>query len=126
MKFDGVFLYVKDLERSIDFYRSVLRLEIAARPATHFAVLQMGEGKLYLHKDPDRFSTSLEVLNTSTVRGHGLMLHFQVDDVDQTKQQCEMLGREISFGPVDQEFGQRQLYLYDPDGYNIVLWHPIS
>jgi catechol 2,3-dioxygenase-like lactoylglutathione lyase family enzyme len=121
MKFGGVLLYVNDVERSIAFYTRILRLALGARPADHFAILDAEGVSIYLHADPDKFTGLLEGLERRKTRGDGTIMHFNVENVDEWANHCSACGHPISLGPVAQPFGRKQCYIYDPDGYNIVV-----
>jgi catechol 2,3-dioxygenase-like lactoylglutathione lyase family enzyme len=121
MELDGVLLYVRDLERSISFYETVLHLKLEARPAIDFAILRAGSIAIYLHSDPERFAGNLEGFGERATRGDGTILHFNTDDVDRWASHCSSCNHPISMGPINQGFGRRQCYIYDPDGYNIVV-----
>lgn len=58
-------------------------------------------------------------------RGVGTMLHIEVEDVLALHQRVVARGVEISMGPVDQSFGRRQMFVYDPSGYNLVFQQAI-
>jgi lactoylglutathione lyase len=125
MRLNGLLLYVRDLDQSLHFYRDVLGLPVVARPDPHVAIVGVGNSVLYLHVDPQDMPEWMTQSLNGRYRGIGTILHLQVDDVHQMHKVLLNKGIEISLGPVDQPYGQRHLYLYDPDGYNIVLMQPI-
>jgi catechol 2,3-dioxygenase-like lactoylglutathione lyase family enzyme len=49
----------------------------------------------------------------------------QVDDVDATCAQLRILGAEFKSGPMNQEYGQRDILVRGPDGYQIRFWAPL-
>ena len=49
-----------------------------------------------------------------------MIAHIQAPDVDALNEELVSKGISISLGPVD-IYGQRQLYVYDPSGYNLVF-----
>src|SRR2546430_2419892 len=108
MRFDGILLYVSDLERSVSFYQGILGIAVRARPTDHFAILDAGGASIYLHADPDKFTGPLEGLHQRKTRGDGAILHFQVKNVDEWANDCSDSGHPISLGPVSQSFGRRQ------------------
>lgn len=125
MKFDGCLLYVQDIEKSLEFFRDALGLPVKSRPATHFAIIDGGTSVIYLHEDPKQKRGKLQHLDGQEFRGLGVILHFEVTDVFAIRDRLVEKNIDISYGPVDQPFGQCQMYVYDPDGYNIVIMHRI-
>ena len=125
MQLHGLLLYVRDLEESVRFYCDLLGLTVVARPAPHMAVVRVGSSVLYLHGDPDDLPEWMKAALSGKQRSVGTILHLQVADVDQMHRELLAKGAPISLGPVDQPYGQRHLYLYDPDGYNVVIMQPI-
>jgi catechol 2,3-dioxygenase-like lactoylglutathione lyase family enzyme len=121
MRITGVLLYVIDVDRAVAFYVGILGLRLEARPASHIALLG-GEGvSLYLHRRPDPLPDRLMPLSTPNMSGLGVMIHFTVQNVDLYERRLDAAGYPMSQRPIDQPFGRRQMYLYDPDGYNLVI-----
>src|ERR1043166_1626047 len=125
MRLDGVLLYVRDLQRSIDFYKAILRINEIDRPSDEFAIVRTTGAVIYLHKDSAPVSVRLEEMNSRPRRGIGTILHFAVENVDEWAAHCKASGYPIDLEPTSQPFGRRQCYIYDPDGYNIVIEHTL-
>ncbi len=123
MKFQGNLLYVRELEESVRFYVKGLGLSVASRPAPHMAIVELGNGVIFLHEDPtDGPDTIMEALDRE-VRGVGVIPHIEVESVAALKAQLAGEGFETSSGPIE-EHGAIRLYVYDPSGYNIVFVEP--
>ena len=116
----SVFLYVKDVRKSLEFYNEVVNAEVVQVHAEHengpysLAILRLGNFTLMIHpQEPhaDEF--------TDTRLGVGIHLQIQVDDVDAFYQYCLDQGAILSVSgePTDQEWGWREFALRDPDGY---------
>jgi lactoylglutathione lyase len=120
MKFtqlDHVALHVADLDRSVAFYRDVLRLEPIPRPAFSFpgAWFRLGETQ-DLHLIGGR---------TREVISHNRGNHFAllVDDFDAWESYLTDL--KVNIAPRRQRpDGAWQLYVIDPDGYYVELCTP--
>lgn len=56
-----------------------------------------------------------------SVRGKGIIIHFIVEDINSEYERLIGEGFQISMGPTSQSFGRRQIYLYDCNGYNVVV-----
>ena len=116
----SVFLYVNDVQKSLEFYNEIARAEIAqlhaeveGGPLT-LAILRIGSFSLMLHPQDE----SSPDFSANKV-GVGIHLQLRVDDVDAFHQHCLEEGAmlAVSGEPVDQAWGWREFALKDPDGY---------
>ncbi len=116
----SVFLYVKDVRRSLEFYNEVVGAEIIQIHAEHeggpytLAIVRIGHFTIMLHpQEPhaDEFADARV--------GVGIHLQLQVPDVDAFFQHCMEEGAILSLSgePTDQSWGWREFALRDPDGY---------
>lgn len=116
----SVFLYVKDVRRSLEFYNEVVGAEIVQLHAESdgaplsLAIVRIGGFTLMLHpQEPhaDEF--------TDTRVGVGIHLQVQVDDVDGFYDHClnQRCALSVSGEPTDQSWGWREFALRDPDGF---------
>lgn len=116
----SAFLYVADIERSIDFYHEIVGAEIGQLHAEEddgpisLAILRIGEFVLMLHPQD---AHEEEFANQRP--GVGIHLQLCVDNVDAFHQNCLDQGAilAVSGEPVDQSWGWREFALRDPDGY---------
>jgi uncharacterized glyoxalase superfamily protein PhnB len=116
----SVFLYVKDVRRSLEFYNEVVGAEVMQVHAEHenapysLAILRIGGFTLMLHpQDPPPEGQD------PPTPGIGIHLQLQVDDVDAFYHHCIDQGAIVSVSgePADQPWGWREFALRDPDGY---------
>jgi len=122
MHADGALLYVRDVARAAAFYRSQFGFRETAVRGAEFAVVELDGWRLYLHRDPEKFGGNLAGLGERTTRGDGVVLHFRVDEVDGWAHRFESAGHPISRKPANTPYGLRECYVYDPDGYNLVVF----
>src|SRR5690242_12551687 len=116
----SVFLYVRDVTRSLEFYNEVVGATVAQIHADReggpitLALLKIGEFTLMLHPQE---AHAAEFANTRV--GVGIHLQLRVDDVDAFYQHCLDQGALLSVSgePADQAWGWREFALRDPDGY---------
>lgn len=116
----SVFLYVKDVRKSLEFYNEVVNAEVVQIHAEHenapysLAILRIGDFTLLIHPQEPHSEEF-----TDTRLGVGIHLQIQVDDVDAFYQYCLDQGAILSVSgePTDQEWGWREFALRDPDGY---------
>ena len=113
---DEVILYVDDLERSVAFYRDVLRLPV--KFAEHgYAEFSTRGAKLGLY-ERDRLADLIGPEGAGA-RPQGEVL-FLVPDVGEWAGRLGP-GVRILSGPTDRPWGQRTLHLCDPDGHVVEL-----
>ena len=109
-----VALHVADIERSVEFYRDVLRLEPIPRPAFTFpgAWFRLGaDQELHLIGERTR------EVNSQTRGNHFALL---VDDFDAWERY--LTENKVHFAPRrSRPDGALQLYVIDPDGHYIEL-----
>jgi uncharacterized glyoxalase superfamily protein PhnB len=119
-KVTSAFLYVRSIEKSIEFYREALGATLAQKhaqddggPAT-LAIMKLNDFSIMLHVAEE---SDLD-LNESKP-GVGIHLQFRVADVDAAYARACNAGyySRVSDGPIDQEWGWREFAIKDPDGY---------
>ena len=116
----SVFMYVKDVLKSLEFYNEIVGAEIAQIHAERegapisLAIRRIGQFTLMLHPQ----ETHSEDFQEARV-GVGMHLQLRVDDVDAFYQHCLEEGALLSVSgePTDQEWGWREFALKDPDGF---------
>jgi uncharacterized glyoxalase superfamily protein PhnB len=116
----SVFLYVKDVRKSMEFYNEVVGADIIQIHAEHehapysLAILRLGSFTLMLHPQEPH---AQEFADTRV--GVGMHLQLQVPDVDKFYDHCLEAGALLSVSgePTDQSWGWREFALRDPDGY---------
>ena len=116
---DHVALTVKDVDRSIAWYRGVLGLERRHQEVWGSipAVMYAGETGIALFPAATPIPNPAPDRRTTTVMRH---LAFQVDRSNFLRAQAELRGRGISFTFEDHQIAH-SIYLNDPDGYEIEL-----
>src|SRR5204862_8083772 len=111
-----VIVYVEDLDRSIDFYRDRVGLELKfvdagyaefATGATRFA--------LYERRRADW------LLDSPAQPGPAAEIVFVVDDVDAEARRLADDGVQLLSGPADRPWGHRTVHVADPDGFVVEL-----
>jgi uncharacterized glyoxalase superfamily protein PhnB len=116
----SVFMYVENVQRSVDFYHEVVGAEIKqihiereGAPIS-LAILRIGDFTLMLHPQ----GPHAEDFEGTRV-GVGMHLQLRVDDIDSFSQHCIDEGAivRLSGDPTDQNWGWREFALRDPDGY---------
>lgn len=121
----SVLLNVDDFRRSLDFYQNKLGFEVAfvSEQEGGVAGLRLGDVNVLLHSDK---VVGPPYLRRDERRGAGLILYFEVDNVDGYHEVLKRTGVEITVPPKDQEYGLRTMYLSDPDGYFLGFAHRID
>ena len=114
-------LLCSDTAHSIAFYRDVLGFKILyERPEEGFAYMDLDGASLMLERESDYWFTG----ELERPYGRGINFEIGVDDVDalcrRVKAADVTLFREIEerwYRRDDQEVGNRQFLVQDPDGY---------
>jgi lactoylglutathione lyase len=108
-RIDVVYLYVRDLERSIAFYRDLLGIPLAREG--DWAEATFGDGvRFALHAAPAE-----RVLGSGTLR-----VDFEVADVDAVATRLREAGVEV--GEVERDDWGAACEFVDPDGYRLQLF----
>jgi lactoylglutathione lyase len=112
MQFIHVTLFVKDLEKSLEFYQGLLGLTVQRRvPGEHGPVFLGEEGKPAVEliggrKDPEF---------------KGFAIGFEVDSLDEATKKMEDAGYKRLRGPISPNPSLRHSFFPDPDGVEIQL-----
>ena len=113
-------LFVKDVDRSLNFYRDVFGMELEWRPDADNVYLTSGTDNLALHRmPPDQEPGEVQTLD------HIGFVVRNADDIDEWAAHVRSLGFELAKQPKTHRDGARSLYFRDPDGILIqVIHHP--
>lgn len=115
-------IMTSDVEATAGFYES------------HFGFKALFAADWYVHlQSPDDNRIEIAVLDgqhaTIPAQGRGtvsgLLLNFEVEDVDQVYDQLRSAGLPILKGICDEDFGQRHFITADPNGVLIDVIKPI-
>ena len=119
-------LHVTDLATSLGFWRDFLGFAIAyQRPAERFAYLEHADGaQVMLCQRNGRFETG----PMQHPLGQGAMFQVYADTIEPMLTALAAAGWPIYLGPRevwrrtgDQESGQREVFVQDPDGHLLML-----
>jgi len=128
-------IQVYDMPLSVAFYTKVLGFELeqhSARYATrddielfHWCLLRVGNSQLMLNtayeerERPAQRDAARQAWHSDTT------IFFDCHDLDAAYEHLQAHGVECP-PPATTYYGMRQLSFHDPDGYNIVLHHPVG
>ena len=119
-------LHVADIDVSLSFWRDVLRFVVAYdRPAEKFVYLERCDGsQIMLCQQNARFETG----TMERPLGRGVMFQLYVDDLDAVLDRIAARALTMYLGPREvwravgaSAFGQREVFVQDPDGYLIMV-----
>lgn len=115
-----VALNVRDVRRSVDFYRDVLGMQVEWEPDPDNVYLTSGSDNLAIHKLPEGAEPSA----VQNIHHIGFIVA-RLEDVDAMAAQVESHGIELVHPLKTHRDGARSFYFRDPDGILIqVLYHP--
>ncbi len=110
---------VSDLDETIQFYTSVLGLEVIERKTSprgsHLAFLKVPNSDELIEL------TSFPPSGPVKVQEDLVHLAFQVDNLDETITSLNAMGVKITDGPTKTSSGSRFIFIDAPDGYEIEL-----
>ena len=115
--FDHVLIVARDLERSIEFYKSIgfEHLETIQRPKDRVAVMRLGGVKIEIMNLPEGEETTREPRKLMDLGFRHIS--FKVDDLDEV---YERLKSRISFDSLPRKIAGRgnrvTVFFKDPDG----------
>jgi len=111
---DYVILVVEDIDRSVDFYKNILGLEVSHH-AGEYVQMFTGTTRLGFYT---REAMS-HILNRKIVEppenSFKFEIGFKVDNVDQVYEKLLDKGVKGAVSPTTRPWGQRTAYIYDPD-----------
>ena len=108
-----VWLYVKNVEKSVVFYKKVLGLDLAGR-FPHGALFRSGGILIGVHEEEgDRRS-----------RPGGMLIVLQTEDVRKTFEELKKRGVRFLTDQVQTEQFGSVADFEDPDGYLLEIWQP--
>ena len=121
---DYVILYVRDLDRSIGFYRDVVGLPLKLREAGYAEFATAGTRFALYERDrlPGLIGPGAAGGGPAGEAGRpgpAVEVAFLVSDADGEADRLRRAGAEVLAGPVDRPWGHRTVHVLDPDG-NVV------
>jgi catechol 2,3-dioxygenase-like lactoylglutathione lyase family enzyme len=115
-----VALNVHDVQRSQDFYRRVLRMQLEWEPDPDNVYLTSGQDNVAIHRLP----AGVEPGPVQSVHHIGFVVR-RPEDVDQWAEHVQREGVELEQPPKTHRDGARSFYFRDPDGLLIqLIYHP--
>ena len=105
-----VMVVVRNMERSVAFYRDVLGLKLLIHQA-NWSQLDAGNVLIGLHPEGEEVKVSPTT---------GMSIGIYVDDVDQAVTEIRRRFGKIAIGPRQEPFGRWAL-VFDPDGYSVQI-----
>jgi len=115
-------LDVKDINRSVAFYRDQLGFALVAHDAPPggqmgWCRLERGAASVMLQGPAGESNVRIER------RGRGVCLYFICDDADNMYKELSSRGMELH-APTVAYYGMKQLFVPEPDGYAICFESP--
>lgn len=116
LRFEGLTLTVADIERSLEFYRDKVKLDVAYVSLPAFALLRAGSGTIgLLSFEEARNDGAVEA--TSDQR-RGVHVEFSTDDLDGLYATLQANGVTFVTPPHDEPW-ERSMTALDPDGHSV-------
>ncbi|HKD86247.1 MAG TPA: VOC family protein [Terriglobales bacterium] len=109
-KLTTIMLIVKDMDRSVAFYRDVVGLKLEMQ-SPEWSSLSAGNITLGLHPESQYSKVSPTL---------GCTFGFEVSDIQTVVQQLKSKGAAMMLEPIHEDFGWLGIFT-DPDGYPVQL-----
>jgi catechol 2,3-dioxygenase-like lactoylglutathione lyase family enzyme len=106
-------LAVRDLERSVRYFRDVLGFRIRWEEASEWRLAERGQVRLMLGHCPDD-------LPAAAIGSHNWFAYLDVDDVDRLHAELAAKGAQCT-APADRPYGTREIVVTTIDGHRIVF-----
>ena len=118
-------LCVRDLDRSVAFYRDVLGFEVAWH-WPWIAAVELAGHRVYLFTESEPTEDKPDTwLFPQTEAGRGsVILVLRVEDCEAAYEAVQERGGEFLTQPKTPPWGGRRCFLYDPDGYVVEFEEP--
>ncbi len=107
---------VKDLSRTAEFYR---KLGFEVQESVDGVRLIFGDFRLAFIPDQEEVQKEL-------VKGAGISVYFEVENVDEFYESAKGAGVEIIAQPVTQPWKKREVQVTDPDGHSLVFFQNVD
>jgi len=118
-------LMVRDVEKSLPFYRDVLGLNVLYSDVDFAALTGPDDMQLMLHADHTYDSFPLgERLHGPGRRGTGVEIRLLGLDPDAAERRARERGTTVLLATGDYAHGWRACFLEDPDGYTFAVGLP--
>lgn len=106
VKFDHVYVSVKDMDRAIKFYEDLLGMKITHREENTWADFDLGNGCFLGLIDP-------KIISDKRIVGNNAIPVFFADDVDVVFEKIKKWGVKITFPPEDLAFTTYRYYCFE-------------
>lgn len=116
-KLNMIVIHVKEMERSIRFYRDVLGLA--------FDFEEEGMAYFSIGSETEKVSLMLHLTAEPEPADHGIGLDFKVNDVEALVSEIKEKGGLIVQEPIEREWGVKEAVIADPDGYKLWIVEPL-
>jgi catechol 2,3-dioxygenase-like lactoylglutathione lyase family enzyme len=122
-------LEVFDIVASVHFYRDILGLELVSTSGPDYefgwCMLRDGEYELMLNAAYENAGERPPAPDPARVAAHKeVALYFGCPDPDAAYRHLLAHGLAVQ-PPVNAHYGMRQVYVLDPDGYNVCFQWPV-
>ncbi len=113
MKISDIAIFVKDLKKSIEFYKKIgFKINSQDKGFCEFKT----EGTKLALLDFNLVSDLVGKENISNLKKHGFLIGWEVPDIDKKFKEFKSKGIRFFKEPKTQSWGQRTAYFKDPDG----------
>ena len=117
-KVNMIVIHVREMERSIRFYRDVLGLS--------FDFAEEGMAYFSIGDESEKVSLMLHLTSEPEPADHGIGLDLKVNAIEAMVSVLREAGVLIVQNPIEREWGVKEAVIADPDGYKLWVIEPIN
>lgn len=123
----AVGLYTKDIKKSLDFYRNVLKIKVETEDLENdFVQLKIGDTSIALLTEPTLDAMAGKKFFGSKSKEQNFLIAVEVSSVKETVKKLEKKDVEIIIKPKTTPWGQKVAYFKDLNGYIWELSEPFE
>ena len=128
LEFKNTVLLVKDIQKSKEFYVSILQQEIEmdfGRNVGFKSGLAIWERNYAIELMNDAITKKTDTITTEPTKGHTLELYFEIPTINDFQSGLKEKNIRFVHELITQPWQQRALRFYDPDDYIIEVAEPM-
>lgn len=116
LRFEGLTLTVNNVEKSLQFYRDKIKLDVSYVSLPAFTLLRAGAGTIGLLSQEEALKDGAG--STTPEQRRGVHVEFSTDDLDRLYADLTVDGVEFVEPPHDEPW-ERSMTALDPDGHSV-------
>ncbi len=130
MEYSSFQFTVRDLNKTFDFYSNVLGFEIekvSTEDEFDFLIMQQSDHEIMFEQESVVKKLHPKISDGwKGKKGSGVVLNFIVDNIYEIYGRVKAHNVKVLYDIADKHYGMREVWIYDPDDYLIVISEAIE